>query len=169
MLGGETAKAFLEGAPPAPGADRQLVLYTWVHTAMLGDGETTLELPIDELDKGSKSLWKRYKKRQIVLEMTFDAHPDGGGGATPSTAGTSAPAASGMPAVVSRQRQGSATYEDAPKYQLGRGQSLDQILGGDTPRNSAYEAGDDGDADGDADDEDADGVGAVGAAYSAKL
>ena len=27
---------------------------------MLADDETTLELGIDELDKGSKALWKRY-------------------------------------------------------------------------------------------------------------
>jgi hypothetical protein len=63
-----------EGGPPTAGSDRMLVLYAWLHTHMdPGDG-SLIELEASELDKGvSKPLFKKLGKRDVSLEIHFDA------------------------------------------------------------------------------------------------
>ena len=69
----------IEGAPPSAGSDRQLVLYTWFHTAMNPGSEPKVVLTADQLDKGLKSLFKKLLVRRVTLEIEFDALPPGGG------------------------------------------------------------------------------------------
>ena len=53
----EAISTVAEGAPPTVGADRQLVLYTWLHTEMDPGSADVVNLPASELDKGMKVSW----------------------------------------------------------------------------------------------------------------
>ena len=67
----------LEGSPPT-GDDRDLLLYTWLHTSLLPSGlSDPLTLTVEDLDKGTvKPLWKKIQRRKTTLELTFaeEAH-----------------------------------------------------------------------------------------------
>jgi hypothetical protein len=64
-----------ESGPPAAGADRQLVLYTWLHTAFEPGCEARVALDGTQLDVGNgmKGLYKKLVARGIRLEVAFDA------------------------------------------------------------------------------------------------
>ena len=61
----------IDGAPPAPGTDRQLVLYAWIHVEMEPGSEQTVELPAHLLDKGKKAIFKRLKQRGVSVVLQF--------------------------------------------------------------------------------------------------
>lgn len=62
----------IDGAPPAPGTDRQLVLYTWLHVEMEPGSEATVTIPAAQLDKGKRGIFKRLVQREVALELQFD-------------------------------------------------------------------------------------------------
>lgn len=64
-----------EAGPPAPGADRQLVLYAWLHTAFEPGSESAVTLDGSELDKGhgAAALFKKLQRRGLRVEIDFTA------------------------------------------------------------------------------------------------
>ena len=89
-----------ETGPPAPGADRQLVLFCWLHTALTPGCERHVAFDAGQLDGGNgiKPLVKKLKRRGLAVEIAFeDAAPKVEEDVVPSAA--AAPAAADAPAA----------------------------------------------------------------------
>ena len=58
LVNGLTGPQGMDGAPPALGADRQLVMYTWLHIWMDPGSAPVVHLSAEQLDKGLKVGWQ---------------------------------------------------------------------------------------------------------------
>ena len=67
-----------ESGPPASGADRQLVMFTWLHLAFETGCDGCIELSATELDSGNgmKPLFKKLKQRAVSIEIQFEESDD---------------------------------------------------------------------------------------------
>ena len=61
--------------PPEPGADRQLVMFAWLHTALEPGREANVTLDASQLDQGHgvKPTFKKLKKRGVQMEVCFES------------------------------------------------------------------------------------------------
>jgi len=135
LTNGIAGPAGFDGAPPAAGADRTLLLYTWIHTALEPGCASWFVLEAAEIDigPGMKSLGKRLRQRNIALEFSF-AEPEPGaqgaacscdalGGApssAPSLSTSNTPNRSAIErarlAAVKPQSSGKASAKSAPDH-----------------------------------------------------
>lgn len=112
--------------PPAPGADRQLVFYCWLHTSF--ETAESMELEGKDLDGGNgiKPLVKKLKQRGVAMDIVFGAARDSPGSARlQQSKGNSPPGAAEPPAGQSAAPPArSAALERAQIANANSGRSL---------------------------------------------